>query len=134
MNSLILDCDSVAVSTVEYQRFVTCVRVGLAAVAGMSGTVQAVNVVVGVTEAMAVVSAELAPTQPPLSVDYGSTEDCGCIGSSSTGENDWYRRCSLRFILGRKYIIFLGEKSKFPHTNHKKPSVSSHTLAPTTIM
>ena len=26
-----------------------------------------------------------------------------------------------------------GEMSKFPHTNHKKPSVSSHTLAPTTI-
>ena len=29
--------------------------------------------------------------------------------------------------------MYLGETSKFPHTNHKKPSVSSHTVAPTTI-
>ena len=28
---------------------------------------------------------------------------------------------------------YLGETSKFPHTNQKKPSVSSHTLVPTTI-
>ena len=66
----------------------------------MSGIVEVVKVVVGVTKAMAVVSLDLSPTQPPLSVDYGSMEDCGCIGSSSTEEIDSYRRCSLIFILG----------------------------------
>ena len=36
-------------------------------------------------------------------------------------------------LVGQHLSIGLGETSKFPHTNHKKPSVSSHTLAPTTI-
>ena len=31
------------------------------------------------------------------------------------------------------FNLMLGETSKFPHTNHKKLSVSLHTLAPTNI-
>ena len=32
-----------------------------------------------------------------------------------------------------KIALGLGKTSKFPHTNHKRSSVRSHTLAPTTI-
>ena len=30
-------------------------------------------------------------------------------------------------------LFLLGKMSKFPHTNHKRSSVRSHTLAPTSI-
>ena len=42
----------------------------------------------------------------------------------------WWPFC---LTLTLAIALTLGETSKFPHTSHKKPSVSSHTLAPTTI-
>ena len=57
----------------------------------------------------------------------------------------WLQRCLPKWLqMWLPYILlillhdnlttaFLGKTSKFPHTNHKRSSVRSHTLAPTSI-
>ena len=55
-----------------------------------------------------------------------------CIGNLVVSPT-WLMTSPTNFSSLQQQQISLGEKSKFPHTNHKKPSVSSHTLAPTTI-